>query len=49
MPASGAHAAPAATLPITSFYQIVTDTAHGHLFISQEGRPVPARPIHEKS
>lgn len=30
-----AHAATATALPITSAYQLVADTAHGHLFISQ--------------
>lgn len=33
--ATSAQAATSTTLPITSFYQIVADTAHGHLFISQ--------------
>jgi hypothetical protein len=31
----GAQAAAAAGLPITNVFQIVADTAHGHLFISQ--------------
>ena len=35
LPASVAHADSTAALPISSFYQIVADTAHGHLFISQ--------------
>ncbi len=35
LPAASAHAAVSAPLPIASFYQIVADTAHGHLFISQ--------------
>jgi hypothetical protein len=30
-----AHAATVTTVPITSAYQVVADTAHGHLFISQ--------------
>jgi hypothetical protein len=30
-----AHAATVTGLPITSVYQVVADTAHGHLFISQ--------------
>ena len=33
--AASAQAATSTTLPITSFYQIVADTVHGHLFISQ--------------
>lgn len=35
MPAASARADSTATLPITSFYQMVADSAHGHLFISQ--------------
>jgi hypothetical protein len=35
LPASGAHADTTTALKITSFYQIVADTAHSHLFISQ--------------
>lgn len=35
LPASSAHADTITALPITSFYQIVADTAHSHLFISQ--------------
>jgi hypothetical protein len=41
LPASGASAAttPVTTsLPITSFYQVVTDTAHNHLFVSEGDR-----------
>ena len=34
-PSGPAHAATATGLPITSAYQVVADTAHGHLFISQ--------------
>ena len=30
-----AHAATVTTLPITSVYQVLADTAHGHVFISQ--------------
>jgi Carboxypeptidase regulatory-like domain len=33
--AASAQAATATALPITSFYQIVADTSHSHLFISQ--------------
>ena len=33
--AGSAHADPATSSPITSFYQIVADAAHSHLFISQ--------------
>jgi len=32
---SAARASTPVSLPITSFYQIVADTAHGHLFISE--------------
>jgi YVTN family beta-propeller protein len=35
LPAASAHADTIKPLPIASFYQIVADTAHGHLFISQ--------------
>jgi hypothetical protein len=35
LPSAGAHADTVASLPITGFYQIVADAAHGHLFISQ--------------
>ena len=35
LPASIAHADSTTALQITSFYQIVADTAHSHLFISQ--------------
>ena len=35
LPATSAHADTVTSLPIASFYQIVADTAHGHLFISQ--------------
>ncbi len=35
LPAGIAHADSTTALQITSFYQIVADTAHGHLFISQ--------------
>jgi hypothetical protein len=35
MPSAGAVASTRMSLPITSFYQIVADTAHGHLFISE--------------
>lgn len=35
MPASYAQADSLTSLPIKGFYQIVADTAHGHLFISQ--------------
>jgi YVTN family beta-propeller protein len=34
-PLTSAHADTTTALQITSFYQIVADTAHGHLFISQ--------------
>ena len=30
-----AHAATVTTVPITSVYQVLADTAHGHVFISQ--------------
>ena len=30
-----AHAAAVTALPITSVYQVLADTAHGHVFISQ--------------
>ena len=35
VPAGNARADTTASLPITSFYQVVADTAHGHVFISQ--------------
>jgi YVTN family beta-propeller protein len=35
LPTGVAQAAASTTLPITSFYQIVADSAHGHLFISR--------------
>ena len=35
VPAGNARADTTASLPITSFYQIVADGAHGHIFISQ--------------
>jgi hypothetical protein len=38
VPSGGAQAAPAASpasLPITSYYQMVVDPAHGHIFFSQ--------------
>ena len=35
VPAGIARADTTASLPITSFYQVVVDTAHGHVFISQ--------------
>ena len=35
LPAGTAHADTTTALQITSFYQIVADTAHNHLFISQ--------------
>ncbi len=34
-PGSSASASSTTSLPITSFYQIVVDSAHGHVFISQ--------------
>jgi hypothetical protein len=41
LPAASAQAAPAAaptSLPISSFYQMAVDAAHGHIFISQGSR-----------
>ncbi len=35
LPAGNASASTDTALPITSFYQIVVDSAHGHIFISQ--------------
>lgn len=35
LPASSASAATAKSLPVTSFDQVVADTAHGHLFFSE--------------
>lgn len=35
LPASSAHADTITSLPITKFYQIVADTTHSHLFVSQ--------------
>jgi YVTN family beta-propeller protein len=35
LPAGGAYADTPPTLPITNLFQMVADTAHGHLFISQ--------------
>lgn len=35
LPASSAHADTTTSLPNTGFYQIVADTAHSHLFLSQ--------------
>src|ERR1700723_3721308 len=35
VPASSVLADTTVALPITSFYQVVVDSAHGHLFISQ--------------
>ena len=38
-----AHAATVTGLPITSVYQVLADTAHGHVFVSQGplGGPMP--------
>src|SRR5580698_4562113 len=35
LPAAGAHVDSSTMLPIDGFGQIIADTAHGHLFLSQ--------------
>lgn len=55
-PSGPAHATTVTGLPVTTVYQLVADTAHGHLFISQgpyddpivvtnlSGTPITTRP-----